>query len=221
MSHDDRTHALAIGARLRRVRQQQGSSLADVQADSDGRWKAVVVGAYERGDRTVTLARLADLAEFYEVPLADLLPDQGAVTAVTPGRITLDLVRLDAAPARAELAILARYAHHIARKRGDHNRRMLTLRSGDLETVALAADLTVAQLQERLEDEGILLHVDDTGALVPAGVVARGDQDMATPADGRGHRDDGLTITIDLREGAMEPDTTGGGPGPAGTTTGH
>jgi transcriptional regulator with XRE-family HTH domain len=132
MSDDDRMHALAIGARLRRVRHQQGLSLADVQANSDGRWKAVVVGAYERGDRTVTLARLADLAEFYDVPLADLLPDQATGARTAPGRVTLDLVRLDAAPARAELAILARYASRVARKRGDHNGRMLTLRAGDL-----------------------------------------------------------------------------------------
>ncbi|MFO7961212.1 MAG: transcriptional regulator [Nitriliruptoraceae bacterium] len=233
MSDDDRTHALAIGARLRRVRQQQGSSLADVQADSDGRWKAVVVGAYERGDRTVTLARLADLAEFYDVPLADLLPDQRTVAAAAPGRITLDLVRLDAAPARTELAILARYASRVARRRGDHNGRMLTLRAGDLETVALAVDLTATELQERLEDEGILLHLDATGALVRPEGAAQPDEaarpDEATvPVDARPQVDartqgepDDLTITIDLSEGAVEPDTTGGDAGPTRTTSGR
>ena len=183
MSDDDRTHTLAIGARLRRVRHQQGLSLADVQADSDGRWKAVVVGAYERGDRTVTLARLADLAEFYDVPLSDLLPDQATQSRGAPGRVTLDLVRLDAAPARAELAILARYAHRVARKRGDHNGRMLTLRAGDLETVALAVDLTAAELQQRLEADGILLHLDPAGTPVPTDEHTPTDGDGPTPAD--------------------------------------
>jgi len=220
MSDDDRTHALAIGARLRRVRQQQGASLADVQSDSDGRWKAVVVGAYERGDRTVTLARLADLAEFYDVPLADLLPDPGNVTVAAPGRVTLDLVRLDAAPARAELAILARYAHHVARKRGDHNGRLLTLREGDLETVALAVDLTAAELQERLEDEGVLLHLDATGDLVPPeettspGVTPPGDTAMPAATHPPRQRDE-LAITIDLSENAPEPDASGRDRGPA------
>lgn len=208
MSDDDRTHALAIGARLRRVRHQQGLSLADVQADSEGRWKAVVVGAYERGDRAVTLSRLADLAEFYDVPLADLLPDRATVTRTAPGRVTLDLVRLDAAPARAELAILARYAHHVARKRGDHNGRMLTLRAGDLETVALAVDLTAAELRERLEAEAVLLHLDATGALVHADGATQRDDTEGEPAAARGtpERDD-LTVTIDLSTPAVEPDT--------------
>ena len=209
MSDDDRTHALAIGARLRRVRHQQGLSLADVQADSEGRWKAVVVGAYERGDRAVTLSRLADLAEFYDVPLADLLPDRATVTRTAPGRVTLDLVRLDAAPARAELAILARYAHHVARKRGDHNGRMLTLRAGDLETVALAVDLTAAELRERLEAEGILLHLDTTGALVHADGASQRDDATGTSAAARStpERED-LTVTIDLSAPAVEPGTS-------------
>ena len=46
-----------------------------VEATSEGRWKAVVVGSYERGDRAVTVQRLAELAEFYGVPLVELLPD--------------------------------------------------------------------------------------------------------------------------------------------------
>jgi transcriptional regulator with XRE-family HTH domain len=205
MSDDDRTHALAIGARLRRVRHQQGLSLADVQANSDGRWKAVVVGAYERGDRTVTLARLADLAEFYDVPLADLLPDRATGTRAAPGRVTLDLVRLDAAPARAELAILARYANRVARKRGDHNGRMLTLRAGDLETVALAVDLTATELRERLEAERILLHLDATGDLVRSdGAASRGEEAPPAAAPGTYEPDD-LTVTIDLSERDVEP----------------
>jgi transcriptional regulator with XRE-family HTH domain len=208
MSDDDRTHALAIGARLRRVRHQQGLSLADVQANSEGRWKAVVVGAYERGDRTVTLARLADLAEFYDVPLADLLPDRATGSRTAPGRVTLDLVRLDAAPARAELAILARYAHRVARKRGDHNGRMLTLRAGDLETVALAVDLTAAELRERLEAERILLHLDATGDLVQTDGATRRDEAATSLSAARGAHDrDDLTVTIHLSEPHVEPDT--------------
>lgn len=207
-STNDRNHALAIGARLRRVRHQQDLSLADVQARSSGRWKAVVVGAYERGDRSVTVERLAELASFYDVPLADLLPDQATVTRTAPGRVTLDLVRLDAAPARAELAILARYAHHVARKRGDHNGRMLTLRAGDLETVALAVDLTAAELRERLEAEGILLHLDATGAPVHDDDATQRDDTAVRPATTRSTPEQhDLTVTIDLSAPAVAPDT--------------
>jgi len=58
MSND---YAKALGAKLRAVRNQQGLSLQGVEAKSQGAWKAVVVGSYERGDRAVTVQRLAEL----------------------------------------------------------------------------------------------------------------------------------------------------------------
>src|SRR6266480_853992 len=72
-------YAKSLGARLRSIRQQQGLSLQGVEEKSAGRWKAVVVGSYERGDRAVTVSRLAELAEFYRVPVAELLPEGGGV----------------------------------------------------------------------------------------------------------------------------------------------
>lgn len=67
-------YAKALGTRLRAIRTQQGLSLHGVEQKSQGRWKAVVVGSYERGDRAVTVQRLAELAEFYGVPVHELLP---------------------------------------------------------------------------------------------------------------------------------------------------
>lgn len=71
MTHDGK----AIGERLRAIRKQRGLSLAQAAERSQGRWGAACIGAYERGDRGVTVARLIELAEFYGVPLAELLPD--------------------------------------------------------------------------------------------------------------------------------------------------
>src|SRR5689334_25062638 len=68
-------YARALGARLRAIRTQQGLSLHGVEEKSEGRWKAVVVGSYERGDRAVTVAKLAELSEFYGVSVAELLSD--------------------------------------------------------------------------------------------------------------------------------------------------
>src|SRR5438477_11110429 len=90
-------YAKALGAKLRGIRQQQGLSLYGVERKSGGRWKAVVVGSYERGDRAVTVARLAEQAEFYGVPIGELLP-QGDEPASTRGGETsghvLDLQQL-------------------------------------------------------------------------------------------------------------------------------
>src|SRR5581483_10379808 len=74
----------ALGARLRAIRTQRHLSLQGVERTSDGRWKAVVVGSYERGDRAISVHRLAELAEFYEVPVADLLPEASTEPAATP-----------------------------------------------------------------------------------------------------------------------------------------
>ena len=71
-------YAKALGARLRAIRTQQGLSLHGVEEKSRGRWKAVVVGSYERGDRAVTVQKLSELAEFYGVPVSELLPGGAA-----------------------------------------------------------------------------------------------------------------------------------------------
>ena len=77
-------YAKALGAKLRAIRQQQGLSLHGVEERSGGRWKAVVVGSYERGDRAVTVQKLAELAEFYSVPVSELLPDAAPAPAAEP-----------------------------------------------------------------------------------------------------------------------------------------
>ena len=92
-------YAKALGARLRSIRQQQGLSLHGVEQKSKGRWKAVVVGSYERGDRAVTVQRLAELAAFYGVPVAELLPGGSPGGAVEPPpKLVIDLEALQHAP---------------------------------------------------------------------------------------------------------------------------
>jgi transcriptional regulator with XRE-family HTH domain len=145
-----------LGARLRRIRQQQDLSLADVEALSEGTWKAVVVGAYERGDRAITIARLAALAEFYGVPLANLMPGAHQDETTTgERRVVLDLTALaDDVP--EPVASVARFANEVQRARGDHNRRVLSLRSSDLETLALTTGYPAEDLIEELRERGAL-----------------------------------------------------------------
>ncbi len=152
-------HTDLIGPRLRRIRQQQRLSLADVQERSGGRWKAVVVGAYERGDRAITVSRLVDLAAFYGVPVSDLLPTPSAPADADDGRVVLDLTRLDESD--PPVAAVARFAGHVRRQRGDHNGRVLTLRGGDLETIALATDRSPAELRASLTERAVIRPLDD------------------------------------------------------------
>ena len=70
-------YAKTLGARLRAIRTQQGLSLHGVEEKSRGRWKAVVVGSYERGDyngRVLSVRHedLRSLAVIYDKSPADL-----------------------------------------------------------------------------------------------------------------------------------------------------
>ena len=152
--------ARRIGEQLRRIRRQQGLSLAEVQEKSNGDWKAVVVGAYERGTRAVSITRLARLAAFYQVPLSDVLPG-GRVGSDKPGepRTVLDLTRLDRDDRR--LAAIARFADHLQRVRGDRNGRVLTLRGGDLATIASAVGTDPGSLRTALTDHGVLVDLSN------------------------------------------------------------
>ena len=69
---------MALGARLRAVRRQLGMTLEQVEQRSQGRFKMVVVGSYERADRAVTVQKLSELAEVYGVRTEQLLPGDGA-----------------------------------------------------------------------------------------------------------------------------------------------
>ncbi len=109
-----------LGARLRDGRQREGLSLQRVEQRSGGRWKAVVVGSYERGDRAVTVRKLAELARFYGVPMSELVPpdDLGSDDGVAIP-IVLNLDRLYELP-RRKTGPVARYAADIAHRRGEH-----------------------------------------------------------------------------------------------------
>ncbi|MEJ7689098.1 MAG: transcriptional regulator [Nocardioidaceae bacterium] len=153
----EETYAKALGMRLRAIRQQQALSLQGVEEKSKGRWKAVVVGSYERGDRAITVQRLSELAEFYGVPVSELLPgstDFGGGGAAPP-KIVLDLERLQHLDL-SEADQLARFSANIQRMRGDYNGRVLTIRSDDLRTLALIYDEPLSQLAEQLINWGVL-----------------------------------------------------------------
>jgi transcriptional regulator with XRE-family HTH domain len=147
-------YAKALGARLRAVRMQQHLSLHGVERKSNGRWKAVVVGSYERGDRAVSVQRLAELADFYGVPVSDLLPPEetpfpGAGSPPPLSRIVLNLDRV-AALTDPNAAILQRFGASIQRQRGNIGSRTLTVRQEDLRSLALMYDMSVEALTERL-----------------------------------------------------------------------
>jgi len=158
-----------VGERLRAIRRQKGLSLQDVEASSTQEFKASVLGAYERGERAISVPRLQRLARFYAVPVDQLLPredgDAGAdvldLTETTGSRdlrtsITIDLGRLrDLESPTAQM--LVRYLQMIQVQRQDFNGRMLTVRRDDLRAIACILDTTLDQAIERLDSMGLCL----------------------------------------------------------------
>lgn len=90
--------ARAFGARLREARRQRGLTLQNVESGSDGAFTSVTLSSYERGDRTMSVARLVDLAAFYGVPPAELLPPDAPHAASMTSIISVDLLRVAKLP---------------------------------------------------------------------------------------------------------------------------
>jgi transcriptional regulator with XRE-family HTH domain len=147
-------YAKALGARLRAIRQQQHLSLHGVERKSGGKWKAVVVGSYERGDRAVSVQRLAELADFYGVPVGDLLPpEESPFVSGSPStplsRIVLNLDKVGALT-DGHADILQRFVGSIQRQRGATGARTMPVRHEDLRTLALMYDTGIDALTDRL-----------------------------------------------------------------------
>jgi transcriptional regulator with XRE-family HTH domain len=149
----DNAFARALGARLRAVRQRARLSLHAVEQASGGRWKAVVVGSYERGDRAVTVQRLVELAEFYGVPVIELISDPAVPQGVP--RIIVDLDRLAEVP-REQAMPLSRYAATIQAQRGGAGGRTLPIRVEDLRALAVIYDASPKALTEQLISWGVV-----------------------------------------------------------------
>ncbi len=151
-----------VGERLRAIRRQKGLSLHDVEARSQQEFKASVLGAYERGERAISVPRLLRLAEIYEVPGDQLLPrelemeinlTEGVSTSIDNG-FTIDLVALHALD-DPDAQVLSRYAATIQLQRQDFNGRLLTIRSDDLRVLAAVLGRRPEELGVRLEQLGL------------------------------------------------------------------
>src|SRR3954464_371641 len=160
-----------VGVRLRAVRRQRRLSLDDVERASGGRWSASAIGAYERGFRNLSLPRLRELAEFYDVPMSMLLGEvdirDGSDDRQPAGKLVLDLVALEAAD---EAAPILRYARSIVLDRGDWNGRVLSVRRDDVRALSTMLHTTETDLFAKL---------GEWNALVGSGGPLAGDEVVA------------------------------------------
>jgi len=175
-------YARAVGSRLRAVRKQMRLSLQAVEAMSDQEFKASVLGAYERGERAISVPRLQRLAKLYDVPVDQLLPQDdddrrwgpgGEREAADPGngespararralrpwdgneKVTIDLTKLNSVSG-PERDLLRRFLSMIQVQRQDFNGRMITIRAEDLRAIACLFGVTPDAMSRRLDELGL------------------------------------------------------------------
>ena len=153
---EDRDFNERVGERLRAIRKQKRLSLNDVEAESDEEFKASVMGAYERGERAVSLPRLQRIAEFYGVPVGQLLPrDDSGVTGSSPDKLAIDLVALSRRTGET-FEMLSRFLAMIQVRRGDFNGKVLTVRADDVRAIAAMLGVPVERTPDRLSELGLL-----------------------------------------------------------------
>ena len=173
-------YARAVGSRLRAMRKQMRLSLQAVEAMSDQEFKASVLGAYERGERAISVPRLQRLAKLYDVPVDQLLPNddavaggrwgagssddsssggrRAAVPSGVPDKVAIDLTKLHTVSG-PERDLLRRFLSMIQVHRQDFNGRMITIRAEDVRAIACLFGVTPDSMGARLDELGLLVAV--------------------------------------------------------------
>jgi transcriptional regulator with XRE-family HTH domain len=174
LSERARGYVRAVGARLRVVRHQIGLSLQAVEATSREEFKASVLGAYERGERAISVSRLQRLAKLYGVSVDQLLPQDSDATrwwaseeggavgehgrarpAINPWQInepvTIDLTRLREVSG-PERDLLRRFVSMIQVQRQDFNGHLITIRRSDVRAIACLFGMTPDAMGRRLDE---------------------------------------------------------------------
>jgi len=174
-------YARAVGARLRTMRKQMRLSLQAVEAMSEQEFKASVLGAYERGERAISVPRLQRLAKLYDVPVDQLLPPDDAtmtrwgasgtteeivttsarranLTASGTEKVAIDLTKLHTVSG-PERDLLRRFLSMIQVHRKDFNGRMITIRAEDVRAIACLFGVTPDSMGTRLDELGLLVNV--------------------------------------------------------------
>jgi transcriptional regulator with XRE-family HTH domain len=147
-------YSVRVGERLRAIRLQRGMSLQDVHRTTNGEFKAAVLGAYERGERSISLPRLKRLAGYYEVPVSQLLPEEDTydLLPTREGGVTIDLTRVDDLDDTIG-RVVERFLQRIQVQRQDFNGKVLTIRASDVATLAMMLDVSDADLVGNLRRE--------------------------------------------------------------------
>ena len=160
-SLDELSYARLVGERLRQIRQQKKLSLSEVESATHQEFKASVMGAYERGERMISVPRLERLANFYGVTVDQLLPrdkqregDTQSQSAA-PTKLRIDVAKLSLREGK-EFKMLERLLRMIQVQRQDFNGKVITVRAHDTRAIAVMLDVAVDDVGAKLAELDLL-----------------------------------------------------------------
>jgi transcriptional regulator with XRE-family HTH domain len=160
-SLDELSFARLVGERLRQIRQQKKLSLSEVESATNQEFKASVMGAYERGERMISVPRLERLANFYGVTVDQLLPrdkqregDTQSQSAA-PTKLRIDVAKLSLRDGK-EFKMLERLLRMIQVQRQDFNGKVITVRAHDTRAIAVMLDVAVDDVGAKLAELDLL-----------------------------------------------------------------
>jgi len=160
-SLDELSFARLVGERLRQIRQQKKLSLSEVESATHQEFKASVMGAYERGERMISVPRLERLANFYGVTVDQLLPrdkqregDTQSQSAA-PTKLRIDVAKLSLRDGK-EFKMLERLLRMIQVQRQDFNGKVITVRAHDTRAIAVMLDVAVDDVGAKLAELDLL-----------------------------------------------------------------
>ncbi len=132
-----------ICQRLRTIRERKALTLLEVEGKSGGQISAVALGSYERGHRNVTLSKLLQIAQIYELPLSEILTERSERVEI--GRFTFDLrkILLSQLP---QSATVVRTLREIAVQRGDWNGEVMSIRAIDIANFQIFSGLSTEEI---------------------------------------------------------------------------
>jgi transcriptional regulator with XRE-family HTH domain len=160
-SLDELGYARLVGERLRQIRQQKKLSLSEVENSTNQEFKASVMGAYERGERMISVLRLERLAHFYGVTVDQLLPrdkqreGDTQTNSAAPTKLRIDVAKLTLRDAK-EFKMLERLLRMIQVQRQDFNGKVITVRAHDTRAIAVILDVAVDDVGAKLAELDLL-----------------------------------------------------------------
>ena len=154
-----------INSTRRAIRQSKSLSLSDVETLSEGRIKAVVLGSYERGARSLSVKRALQIAALYQVPISEIFGHSEKLERSNGSKIILDLRLINHRVQQEDRFELEKYTHlsrllqKIVRTRQDWNGEVISLRSNDIATLTVLFDESEEKVLNWLERETLLLKI--------------------------------------------------------------